>query len=48
MKTIEIIQTALAYTIVLSCFIYICYKVKPILKDYAAWFAQEEERENND
>jgi hypothetical protein len=47
MKTIEIIQTALAYTIVLSCLIYVLYQVAPILEDLADWFVQEEERESD-
>ena len=45
MKTILIMQTAIAYTIVLSCLIYVFYKVDPIIDNFVDWLVQEEERE---
>lgn len=47
MKDLLIIQTAIAYAIVLSCLIYVCYQVAPILDDLVDWFVQEEERESD-
>jgi hypothetical protein len=47
MKAALIIQTAIAYTIVLSCLVYAFYQVAPILEDLADWFVQEEERESD-
>ena len=47
MKDLLIIQTAIAYTIVLSCLVYFFYKVAPILDELVDWFVQEEERERD-
>jgi len=42
-----IIQTAIAYTILLSCLVYFFYKVAPILDELVDWYEQEEERERD-
>jgi hypothetical protein len=47
MKTALIIQIAIAYMIVLSCFIYVCYQVAPILDEIVDLFVQQEEREGD-